>query len=260
MNAQVLEITEETGSGRSGSSEVAKALAKIDRGAIAADYEKFHSLFWREGFLPQSLVDGYAAEADQLRSRVVRKRVPGYKKSGSVSYFDLLEAAPKIISLYKDPALIAYLSELAGAPLMICPDDDPHAAALYYYTEAEDGIGFHYDSSHYEGDRYTVLVGLVNKSERAKLIVHPNRKSGGEHVEYQVATHPGTFVFFNGNNIWHSVSPIGENEERIVLTLEYVTNPSMTPFRRFISNMKDALTYFGWKGILSRPRAGQKPA
>ncbi len=34
-------------------------------------------------------------------------------------------------------------------------------------------------------------------------------------------------------------------EERIVLTMEYVTNPERGIFQRFVSNMKDAIAYFG---------------
>jgi hypothetical protein len=53
------------------------------------------------------------------------------------------------------------------------------------------------------------------------------------------------------------VTPLGENEERVSLTLEYVTDPSMPPFKRFVSNMKDAIAYFGFRTVfrrdLSRP-------
>ena len=37
-------------------------------------------------------------------------------------------------------------------------------ARLYYYTEAGDHIGYHYDTSYYKGSRYTILMGLVDKS------------------------------------------------------------------------------------------------
>jgi hypothetical protein len=40
--------------------------------------------------------------------------------------------------------------------------------------------------------------------------------------------------------------------------MEYVTNPEMGPFHRFVSNMKDAIAYFGLsavlRGALSRRR------
>ena len=38
---------------------------------------------------------------------------------------------------------------------------------------------------------------------------------------------------------------LAPGEERIVLTMEYVTNPEMGIFKRFVSNIKDAIAYFG---------------
>jgi len=74
-------------------------------------------------------------------------------------------------------------------------------------------------------------------------------------------THPGTMVIFNGDKLWHAVTPLEPGAERIMLTMEYVTNPKMGTFKRFISSMKDATAYFGvsalWRARPSarRPRA-----
>ena len=54
-------------------------------------------------------------------------------------------------SSIKSPAFVDFLSRLAGARLLPCPDDDPHACALYFYAEPGDHMGFHYDNSYYRG-------------------------------------------------------------------------------------------------------------
>jgi hypothetical protein len=59
-------------------------------------------------------------------------------------------------------------------------------------------------------------------------------------------------VLFNGDKLWHAVTPLGENEERVSLTLEYVTDARMTPAKRFVSNMKDAIAYFGFRSVFRR--------
>ena len=62
-------------------------------------------------------------------------------------------------------------------------------------------------------------------------------------------------VIFNGDKLWHAITPLGEGEERVVLTMEYVISPEMGKFKRFVSNMKDAVAYFGFSALLgSRPR------
>ncbi len=35
----------------------------------------------------------------------------------------------------------------------------------------------------------------------------------------------------------------------MVLTLQYVIDPSMSPVKRFVSNMKDSLAYFGFRTV-----------
>jgi hypothetical protein len=50
---------------------------------------------------------------------------------------------------------------------------------------------------------------------------------------------------------------------RVSLTFEYVTDARMRPWRRFISNMKDAVAYFGFRQVfrsLGAKRGGKEAA
>jgi len=59
-------------------------------------------------------------------------------------------------------------------------------------------------------------------------------------------------VFFDGDKLLHRVTPLADGEVRISLTFEYVTDPSMRPWRRVFSNMKDAVAYFGFSEVFRR--------
>jgi hypothetical protein len=65
----------------------------------------------------------------------------------------------------------------------------------------------------------------------------------------RLATEPGTTVLFNGDNLWHCITPLGEGEERVSLTLEYVTDAGMHPLKRVFSDLKDAVAYFGFRSV-----------
>ena len=65
-------------------------------------------------------------------------------------------------------------------------------------------------------------------------------------------------AIFNGDKLWHAITPLGNGEERVSLTLEYVTNPEMPPLKRLFSNMKDAFAYFGVRTLLRRGRWGRE--
>jgi hypothetical protein len=229
-----------------------RALAALDLEALRRAYLEQGELLILERWLPEALLAPMLAELEAARPRVHRNYIPNHKKGGSVSAYDLAEVAPTITALYRSPRLREVLSAIAGRELQLCPASDPHACALYVYTEPGDHIGFHYDRSYYKGARFTVLVGLIERSS-SRLVCVVNRGQPDER-ELRVTTHPGTLVFFNGDRLWHAISPLGEGEERVALTLEYVTDGRMNPLLRFVSNMKDAIAYFGFRAVFGRRR------
>ena len=218
--------------------------ARAARAAFVAQDEFIHL----PDLLPRTVVAKLVADAQRARRFAVRARVPLYKKSGSVSYFRLREHAPNIVELYRSAAMLSFLRSLTRADLRLCPDDDPHACALYVYDEPGDRIGFHYDASHYRGDRYTVLLGVVDRSS-SRLRCRLHRGDPERAREVAVSTSPGSVVVFNGDRLQHGVSPVAAGEERLVLSFEYVTDARMTPLRRALSQVKDAMTYFGFREV-----------
>ena len=94
-------------------------------------------------------------------------------------------------------------------------------------------------------------MGLVQRSAHCRLICQLYKGDSTRAMqELQLAIPPGAMVIFNGNKLWHAIIPLEAGAERIVLTMEYVTNPAMSPFHRFVSNMKDAIAYFGFSAVL----------
>ena len=230
--------------------EVERAIARHPNDEMVKIYEDQGEFFSIQQFLPQEVIDQFMAEVEIVRPKLNRNYIPTHKKGGSVSHYLLREYAPSILAFYHSPAFIEWLSRIAGTPLLLCPDDDPHACALYFYTEAGDHIGWHYDTSYYNGARYTVLLGLVDQStSRLECRLH-TKEPDREEKELSLTTDPGLLVFFNGDKLYHAVTPSSEGEERIVLTLEYVTDPTMSLGKRWFSNLKDAFSYFGLPALL----------
>jgi hypothetical protein len=233
--------------------EVARALAALDLEAVRRTYWEQNEFLCLEHWLPAPVVARIVEEVERVRPAIHRNYIPRHKKGGSVSYYTLLEQAPTTLALYRAPAFIDFLATVTRRPLQPCPKSDPHSCALYFYTEPGDHIGFHYDTSYYKGSRYTVLVGLIERSSsRLVCQLYKDDPSGRPVKELQLATHPGTMVAFNGDKLWHAITPLGEGEERVSLTLEYVTDPSMSPVKRLYSNLKDAFAYFGVKAVFGR--------
>src|SRR5574338_1329981 len=241
----------------------------VDQAVAALDFGSLHQEYWEQNeflvikqFLPRAFVeDMFVPQAQGMKAELNRNYIPGHKKGASVSYYTVQEKAPRFLDLYRSESFRQFLNRLVDAKLMYCPDNDPHSCALYYYTEPGDHIGFHYDTSYYKGARYTILMGLLDRSKQCRLVCDLFKDVPGKQpIHRELATAPGDLVIFNGDKLWHAVTPLGEQEERIVLTMEYVTNPDMGPFKRLYSNLKDSFAYFGLRSVFKRAYSPRLPA
>jgi len=254
-----------TGSGELPQGSVASASSDADRAmtsrlsdfplqSLRREFVERGKFLYLNDFLPPEITAQLIAAVAAVTDSVNRNYLPGHKQGGSVSRHTIDSLAPGIADLYRSPALIDWLGKLAGERLQVSPPEDAHAYALYFYTRPGDHIGWHYDTSYYAGRRYTLLIGVIDQSScRLDYELH-TREAGVTPVPGTVQIPPGGLVFFDGDKLRHRISPLGRNEMRVSLTFEYVTDTAMHPWRRIISNMKDAVAYFGFRQVFRRAR------
>ena len=231
---------------------LAASLRAIDVRPLKRSFAEQGSFIYVPQFLPPEIIAQLVAAAQTAADTLNRNYLPRHKQGGSVSRYTLDRLAPFIGALYRSPGLIAWLQELAGEPLQTSPADDPHAYAFYFYTRPGDHIGWHYDTSYYAGRRYTVLLGVLDESSCLLQYQLHTRAKGMKMQSGAIKIAPGGLVFFDGDKLRHRITPLGVGERRISLTLEYVTDPAMRPWGRFVSNMKDAIAYFGFRQVFRR--------
>lgn len=233
-------------------------LAQADCAALRKQYVEQDEFVVMEDFLPESTLAQWRRELELLQPHIHRNYIPKHKKGGSVAFDTVDQLGPSITGVYRNPAVLRLLHAIVDAPVQECPGSDPHRCALYSYTEEGDHIGWHYDNSYYKDRRWTVLVGLEDQSS-SKLLCHLHTRNPGHAVEkLELKVAPGAMVLFNGDKVLHSVTPTAAGEHRYVVSMQYVTNGEMNPFMRFVSNMKDAIAYFGFRGVFMGGRS--KPA
>ena len=234
--------------------EIERAVADLDETRLQREYWDQDEFLFLPQFLPPAVVERLLEDVARLEPDLNRNYIPRHKKGGSVSHFAIAEAGPSLLAFYHSEAFRTFLSRLVRADLKLCPEEDPHACALYFYTEAGDHMGHHYDTSYYKGARYTVLVGLVQDSASRLLCRLHTRQPGRTARDLAVATTPGAMVVFNGDKVYHGVSPAAAGDRRVVLTLEYVTSQEIGRLQRAFSNLKDAFAYFGIKSLFQSAR------
>jgi len=227
-------------------------LSAIAPAPLRANFVEQGCFLYLQDFLPPEMTAQLIAAVAAVSESVNRNYLPGHKQGGSVSRHAIDRLAPFIADLYRSPALIQWLGEMAGERLQMSPAQDPHAYALYFYTRRGDHIGWHYDTSYYTGRRYTLLIGVIDQSScRLDYQLH-TREAGKSPQLGSLRIPPGGLVFFDGDKLRHRITPLAEGELRVSLTFEYVTDPNMRLWRRVISNMKDAVAYFGFRQVFRR--------
>src|SRR6185436_17148558 len=163
--------------------EIDRAVAALDVAALEREYWDQDEFVFLPRFLPAETVARLLEDVARLEPGLNRNYLPGHKKGGSVSHFAIAERGPSLLAFYHSEAFRRFLGRLTGAELQLCPDDDPHACALYFYTEPGDHIGFHYDTSYYRGARYTILCGLVQESSSRLQCRLRTRRAGAEPID-----------------------------------------------------------------------------
>jgi hypothetical protein len=247
------------GRAASAGSTLGARLKELNLPALRREFAEQGAFLRLDDFLPHAITARLIEAVGAAVPAVHRNYLPRHKQGGSVGRHDLDRVAPVIGELYRSPALIEWLGRLAGEPLQVSPADDPHAYALYFYTRSGDHIGWHYDTSYYAGRRYTVLLGIIDQSScRLEYELH-TREAGAAVVPGSVQIPPGGLVFFDGDKLRHRITPIGEGQRRVSLTFEYLTDPRMNVGWRLISNMKDAIAYFGFRQVFRRGLNGGRP-
>ena len=239
---------------------IAERVSQQDVGALHRAYLDGGEFVVLENFLPRDIMDRWDEALDAIKPSIHRNFIPGHKKGGSVGYDTANELAPAITAVYRSKPLLAFLRRIAAAEMNECPDSDQHRCALYAYTEAGDHIGWHYDTSYYKDRRWTLLVGFQdNSSSRLVCRLHTRNKNHAV-SELELKLAPGTLVLFNGDCVYHAVTPIQANECRYMVSMQYVTSGEMNPFMRFVSNMKDSVAYFGLKQVFLQGKRNSSPS
>lgn len=228
---------------------IARQVAALDANQLRKTYYDQDEFLILENFLSAEIMSQWDKQLMALKPHLHRSFIPKHKKGGSVAYDTVCELGPAMNAVYQSKALLGLFKKITDAEMKECPDSDLHRCALYAYTEEGDHIGWHYDTSYYKDRRWTLLVGFQDNSS-ARLVCKLHTKNPGhEHVDLVLKVSPGTLVLFNGDKVYHAVTPTKANEERFMVSMQYVTSGDMNPFMRFVSNMKDSIAYFGLKQV-----------
>lgn len=178
-----------------------------------------NDIIYVENFLDK---DFYKYLVDQINRQSFKSNNMIFRKGNGVSFHELHKNYNGFIELYHSNQLMQYIQFLLGKIMNRPPLNDKSCCSLLTYTSKGDFIDWHYDYSSYYGDRYTVLLTLVNENS-SKNSLSSNRfiYFDKNKKKIEMKCKPNSFLIFNGSNIKHMSTPIEENEKRVLLSMTF---------------------------------------
>jgi hypothetical protein len=177
-----------------------------------------------------------------------RSYLPAHKKGGTVAYETLERKAPSLVALYRSSSLRRLISDIVKLEVEPTPLHDQSSCSVLFYEKPGDHIGWHYDHNFYKGRHFTVLVPVINRGRepnglsQARLMVRQNKH------ERVIATPPNAMIIFEGSQVRHKVTPIGEGERRVIWSMTYCTDPRNSAFQGVARRVKDT-AFFGLRAL-----------
>jgi len=177
-----------------------------------------------------------------------RSYLPAHKKGGTVAYETLERKAPSLVALYRSSSLRRLISDIVRLEVAPTPLHDQSSCSVLFYEKPGDHIGWHYDHNFYRGRHFTVLVPIINRGRepnglsQARLMVQQNKR------ERVIATPPNAMIIFEGSQVRHKVTPIGEGEKRVIWSMTYCTDPRNSTFQGVACRVKDT-AFFGLRAL-----------
>ena len=177
-----------------------------------------------------------------------RSYLPTHKKGGTVAYDTLCAKAPDVVALYRSPRLQALVSDIVGVRVQPTPLHDQSSLSVLFYEKPGDHIGWHYDHNFYRGRHFTVLIPIVNRGAATGTLSAARLLAKQGDSEIELATPPNRMIVFEGARVLHKVTPIGEGERRVVLSMTFCTDPRNSLWQGIARRIKDT-AFFGIRAL-----------
>ena len=187
--------------------------------------------------IPLSIPKEYIAPL-LLISQEEGKRVEIVKKrQKAISIKKLEQRLPEILEWYK--TLPAYISKIIGVPLQITPIGQPNSLSLVVYEKEGDFIDWHFDTNHYNGRYFTLLVPVTFEPTCGNY----QYKDAEEQVQ-TVELAAGEAVIFEGDRVFHRGKELCRDQRRVILSCTFTTSQDIPPSEIAINTVKN-LGVFG---------------
>jgi hypothetical protein len=161
----------------------------------------------------------------------VRVEIPK-KRQKCISIKRLQESLPEIIEFYK--SLPPIISKVIGTKVQTTPLSESNSLCLVVYEKEGDYIDWHFDTNHYNG-RYFTLLLPVSTVETCGNYQYRNSKQKTESVKLEM----GQALLFEGDKVYHRAKKLCKNQRRVILSCTFTTSQEIPTIEIIFQKIKN---------------------
>jgi hypothetical protein len=160
-------------------------------------------------------------------------RVEIYKKRQKAVSIQKLQAnLPEIVEWYK--GLTRQISDVIGEEVKVTPLNQPNSLSLVVYEKEGDFIDWHFDTNHYNGRYFTLLLPVTTAPTCGN---YQYRNAMGETETLYLQQ--GEAILFEGDRVFHKGKELCKNQRRVVLSCTFTSSHTITPPEAILNFIKN---------------------
>jgi len=166
------------------------------------------------------------------------KRIEIPKKAQKNISFDVLKKElPDIDKWYN--SLPITLSPYIDETLKVVPEDIKTRICLVVYEKEGDYIDWHFDTNHYDGRFFTLLVPVSTEATCGNYMYRDHNEN-----DKVLEVEKSQAILFEGDKVYHRGRELCANQRRVILSMTFVTSDQMNPWNYCLHKVKE-LGIFG---------------
>jgi len=166
----------------------------------------------------------------------VRIEIPS-KKQKCISLKRLQKSFPQIVEWYK--SLPSIMSKIIGTKLKITPLTQSNSLCLVVYEKEGDFIDWHFDTNHYNGRFFTLLIPISYVPTCGNF-----QYKNSNQITQTVELSKGEALLFEGEKVYHKAKKLCGNQRRVILSCTFTTSQEIPTIEIIFQQIKN-LGIFG---------------
>jgi hypothetical protein len=154
------------------------------------------------------------------------------KHQKNISSKLLTSQIPEINDYYEECSLV--LSKYIGTDVKPLPNNIQNRMSLVVYEKEGDYIDWHFDTNHYEGRFFTLLVPITLEPTCGNY-----QYKNHEEKDTDVEVNKGQAILFEGDKVYHRGKMLCKDQYRVVLSMTFVTNQNMNMWNYTMHKIKE---------------------